>query len=64
MHVPQCMALPVLRWHPCPKPPRAIALGSSIRSSPEEKRLWGGQGLGRGSNTIKRGIEGCSIARC
>lgn len=62
--VPRCTTLPVLCRGPCPKPPRAVALGSSIRSSPEEKRLWGGQGLGRGSNTIKKGTEGCSIARC
>ena len=55
MCVSQCTALPGPCWDPCPKPPRAVDLGSSIRGS---------QGLGKGSNTIKRGTECCSIARC
>lgn len=39
--VPRCTMLPIPCRGPCPKPPRAVTLGSSIHSSPE------GAGVGR-----------------
>lgn len=62
--VSRCMALPVPCQGLCPKAPRAVIPGSYICSRLEEERFWGGQRLGRDSNTIKRETKDCSIARC